>query len=106
MRSSSEARIVNFLSILEEASKSGYVSGQTLAKGAKISRTAVWKQIRLLRKYGYGINSVHGLGYRLDRKTSFPVPWELKRIIKTSLIPRQIVYRDVADSTQEIALAM
>lgn len=106
MRATSETRIVNFISILAEASESGYVSGQALAKGAKISRSAVWKQIRMLRRFGYGIDSVHGRGYKLVRRTNLPVPWELKRILKTSVIGKRIIYRDLVDSTQGIALAI
>ena len=106
MRAKTETRIADFLSILADASESGYVSGQALAKGARISRSAVWKQIRMLRKHGYCIESVHGRGYKLVQRTNRPVPWELKKILKTSVIGRQIIYRDLADSTQSIAMAI
>lgn len=40
-------------------------SGQTLAEQAGISRTAVWKHVRSLRKRGLDIFAVSGRGYRL-----------------------------------------
>lgn len=106
MRKSSERRIVDFLSILESASSSGYVSGQLLARRARISRSAVWKHIRQLRRRGYGIDSVHGLGYRMVSQTGAPVPWELKKRLKTHTVGKQIIYRDTGDSTQSVALSI
>lgn len=93
-----------FLSLLR--SESGYISGQALAKKAGISRSAVWKQIRALRRYGYTVESRHGLGYRLVDQTDLPVPWELARILHTSFIGRQVVFRHSADSTQNLALSL
>ncbi|HLG37950.1 MAG TPA: HTH domain-containing protein, partial [Nitrososphaera sp.] len=58
-------------------SEAGYVSGQALAKNAGISRSAVWKQIKALRRYGYAVESRHGLGYKLVGQTDLPLPWEL-----------------------------
>lgn len=106
MRKNRERKIVDFLSILESASASGYVSGQLLAKSAGISRSAVWKHVRQLRRYGYGIDSTHGLGYRMVSRTSAPVPWELKKRLKTRIIGKEIIHRDSRDSTQSIALAI
>jgi len=56
--------------------------------------------------YGYSIESLHGMGYRLVGKTPLPVPWELKKALRTSFIGKAILYRDVADSTQRIALSI
>ena len=84
----------------------GYVSGQSLAAQAGVSRSAVWKQIRKLRDYGYGIDSVQGLGYRLVTETQNPVPWELKRILQTSFVGSDVVYLQIADSTQSTALTI
>ncbi|HJS81848.1 MAG TPA: biotin--[acetyl-CoA-carboxylase] ligase [Nitrososphaera sp.] len=98
--------IPRLLSFLRSADRSGYVSGQSLAAQAGISRSAVWKQIRKLRDYGYGIDSVQGLGYRLVTETQHPVPWELKRILKTSYVGSEVVYLPIADSTQSTALTI
>jgi BirA family biotin operon repressor/biotin-[acetyl-CoA-carboxylase] ligase len=93
-----------FLSLL--GSQTGYISGQTLAKKAGISRSAVWKQIKMLRRYGYAIESRHGLGYRLAGQTDLPVPWELARVLHTSFIGRQVIFRETTDSTQNIAVSL
>jgi BirA family transcriptional regulator, biotin operon repressor / biotin---[acetyl-CoA-carboxylase] ligase len=92
------------LSLLK--SEAGYISGQALAKKAGISRSAVWKQIKMLRRYGYEIESRHGLGYRLAGQTDLPVPWELARILHTSFVGKSVVYRETADSTQNIAISL
>jgi len=97
--------INEFISLLNQ-SASEYISGQELANKAGVSRSAVWKRIRSLRKHGYKIESQHGLGYRMKAKTEFPVPWELKNGLRTSFIGKEIIYKDSADSTQRIALSI
>jgi BirA family transcriptional regulator, biotin operon repressor / biotin---[acetyl-CoA-carboxylase] ligase len=93
-----------FLSLL--GSEAGYISGQALAKKAGISRSAVWKQIKMLRRHGYAIESRHGLGYRLAGRTDLPVPWELARILHTSFVGKQLVFRETSDSTQNLAISL
>ena len=93
-----------FISLL--GSEAGYISGQTLAKKAGISRSAVWKQIKTLRRHGYTIESRHGLGYRLAGRTDLPVPWELARILHTLFVGKQLVFRETADSTQNLAISL
>lgn len=93
-----------FLTLLR--SEAGYISGQALAKEAGISRSAVWKQIRMLRRYGYAIESRHGLGYRLVSQTDLPVPWELTGVLRTSFIGRQVIFRETMDSTQNLAVSL
>jgi BirA family biotin operon repressor/biotin-[acetyl-CoA-carboxylase] ligase len=98
-------RLQEFLELLKKSHD--FASGQSLAKRAGISRSAVWKQVRGLRQYGYKIESLHGKGYRLAGGTTHPVPWELAKILKTSFVGKgRIVYRDSADSTQNIAIAL
>ena len=96
--------LADFVSLLQ--SETGYISGQTLAKKSGISRSAVWKQIRALRRYGYTVESRHGLGYRLSGLTDMPVPWELEKILQTRFVGRHVVFRETADSTQSLALAL
>ncbi|MEP0825422.1 MAG: biotin--[acetyl-CoA-carboxylase] ligase [Nitrososphaera sp.] len=87
-------------------SESGYISGQELARRAGISRSAVWKQIRALRRFGYSVESRHGIGYRLTGLTDLPVPWELTKILDTSFVGRKVVFRETVDSTQDLALSL
>ena len=42
-----------------------YVSGESIAREAKVSRSAVWKHIENLKKEGYEIEGVKNRGYRL-----------------------------------------
>lgn len=97
-------RLQGFLELLR--AKPGFASGQSLAKKAGISRSAVWKQVRTLRRCGYGIESLHGRGYRLVRQTEHPVPWELGRMIRTSAVGKRIIYRESAGSTQDVAISL
>ncbi len=87
-------------------SESGYISGQELARRTGISRSAVWKQIRALRRFGYLVESRHGIGYRLAGLTDLPVPWELAKILHTSFVGRKVVFRETIDSTQDLALSL
>jgi len=95
-----------FLSLLRSESEHGFISGQTLAIKAGISRSAVWKQVRKLRRCGYAIESLHGAGYRLVGETDSPVPWELGKALGTSFVGSNIVYREVLDSTQNLAISV
>ncbi len=93
--------------LAELLSAEGFLSGQDIAKKAGISRSAVWKYIVRLRRYGYGIESRRGMGYRLAKTTDLPVPWELAKILKTSVVGKsQIIYRENIDSTQSLALRL
>lgn len=60
----------------------------------------------MLRRYGYSIESRHGIGYRLTGLTDLPVPWELANILSTSFVGRKIVFREIVDSTQNLALSL
>lgn len=93
-----------FVSLLR--SEAGYISGQALARKAGISRSAVWKQIKALRRYGYTVESRHGLGYRLAGQTDLPVPWELARMLRTLFVGKQVIFHEIADSTQNLAVAL
>lgn len=43
----------------------GFVSGEFLSRELRVSRTAVWKQVAVLRSHGYRIEAVPSKGYRL-----------------------------------------
>ncbi len=91
---------------LELLKTDAYISGQTLARKIGISRSAVWKQIRHLREYGYSIESLHGVGYKLVARTDYPVSLELSKVLRTSSIGKQIFYKEIVDSTQSLAISL
>ena len=43
-----------------------YVSGEELARQTGVSRAAVWKAIKSLKKSGYDIEGVTKCGYKLN----------------------------------------
>ena len=43
----------------------GFLSGEDICEKLQVSRTAVWKIIKLLREEGYEIEAVTNKGYRL-----------------------------------------
>lgn len=81
----------------------GYVSGEELSGLLHVTRTAIWKNIRLLREEGYEIDSVTNRGYRLvscpDRFTAE----EIGAGLETELLGRKVFCYDSIDSTNEEA---
>ncbi|MCC7565279.1 MAG: biotin--[acetyl-CoA-carboxylase] ligase [Methanomicrobiaceae archaeon] len=88
---------VSILKILEEAD--GPVSGEMIAERLGITRSAVWKQIRELRRMGYDISSSRTEGYMLEGPTNRLLPYEIKKRLATKFIGRKIRYFDSAAST-------
>ncbi|MGI6667988.1 MAG: biotin--[acetyl-CoA-carboxylase] ligase [Acetivibrionales bacterium] len=87
---------------LKEASP-GFVSGGGLGHLLGVSRTAVWKHIKALRREGYSIEGSPRKGYRLlstgERLNSFEIAHELGTLV----IGRETRYIDKVDSTNEYA---
>ncbi|MCF8038573.1 MAG: biotin--[acetyl-CoA-carboxylase] ligase [Desulfohalobiaceae bacterium] len=76
------------------------VSGQELAEAVRISRTAVWKQVRGLRSEGYRIDSTPGLGYALKEIPDLLLPAEIQAGLKTRILGREIIHLTEVLSTQ------
>lgn len=92
---------INVLKILEESP--GPVSGERIAEQLGITRSAVWKQIRELRRLGYGISSSRVEGYHLETKTDRLLPYEINKMLRTRVIGRQIRHFDSTASTGWVA---
>jgi len=60
-------------------SSSEYISGETISKQLKVSRTAIWKNINLLKKEGYNIYSINNKGYKLIKEDLPLNEYEVKR---------------------------
>ncbi|MDH7479562.1 MAG: HTH domain-containing protein, partial [Syntrophomonadaceae bacterium] len=83
--------------------QAGYVSGEQLSQSLGVSRTAIWKQIQVLREQGYQIEAQPRQGYRLVERPDRLLPAEVTSGLKTSWLGHQVVYLEETDSTNEVA---
>jgi len=75
--------------------RESYISGSYISRELGISRAAVWKKIRRLRREGFKISARPNCGYRLDEE-----PDHLNRPL---LEEHKVYYYPVVDSTNLIA---
>ena len=81
-----------------------FISGEELSKKLGISRTAIWKHIRILRSQGYNIESVNKKVYRLvDEPTDLLNPQNIYRNLKTKFIGKNVLHFETIDSTNDYA---
>jgi len=80
-----------------------YISGQKLSELLKVSRTAVWKQIRKLEAAGYEFEASSKLGYKLVGEPEQLNIEELKQLMETCRFGQLIQYYDKVGTTQIIA---
>lgn len=98
----SEERLLTVLRL-----QKGYISGKILAKRTGVSTSGISKRIKILRKYGYKIESRHRTGYRLAGETDLPLPWELAKVLDTLFVGKdKIIYRLTTHSTQDLAILL
>ena len=96
----------SFLKILSflKAHKSEFLSGQDMSDILKISRVAVWKDIKKIRSLGYKIESKQNLGYRLVDLSKLLLPWEVTQNLNTKFLGKRVYYFDTIDTTQNFAM--
>lgn len=80
-----------------------FLSGAQISRALGVSRTAVWKQIGLLRDLGYAIEALPSRGYRLTGSPDTLLAAELRVGLATRRIGREIVYLESTDSTNRYA---
>ena len=90
------------LSILRENSPEP-ISGEELSTQFKISRTAIWKHIQILKKEGYAINALPKKGYVLVSVPDKMLPAEISAKLTTKWLGRQIHYEESVTSTNNVA---
>lgn len=81
----------------------GFISGDRISGRLGVSRTAVWKYMNQLERYGYNIDKSKGKGYHLAGTPDRLYGWEIDRYRKTDVIGRRIIHRDKIDSTNSLA---
>lgn len=88
-------------------STDGYISGQELCNWFGVSRTAVWKAINQLKEAGYEIEAQQNKGYRLMAAPDLMTEAEIKSLMHTDWVAKEVLYFDTIDSTntkaQELA---
>ena len=88
-------------------SADGYISGQDLCNRFGVSRTAVWKAINQLKEAGYEIEAQQNKGYRLMAAPDLMTEAEIKSLMHTEWVAKEVLYFDTIDSTntkaQELA---
>ena len=96
----------SFLKILSflKLHKSEFLSGQNMSDVLKISRVAVWKDIKKIRSLGYKIESKQNLGYRLVDTTKLLLPWEVMQNLDTKFLGKKVYYFSTIDTTQNFAM--
>ena len=104
MYSSFKKTDLSALLLLLKSHQDEYLSGQDLSDVLKISRVAVWKDIKKIRSLGYKIESKQHLGYKLTDFTDQLVPWEITDNLKTKLLGKRVYYFETIDSTQAFAI--
>ena len=97
---------LSFLKILSflKAHGSEFLSGQDMSEVLKISRVAVWKDIKKIRSLGYKVESKQNIGYRLIDSSKLPLPWEIKEDLNTRFLGNRIYYFNTIDTTQNFAM--
>ena len=88
-------------------SADSYISGQELCNRFGVSRTAVWKAINQLKEAGYEIEAQQNKGYKLMAAPDLMTEAEIKSLMHTEWVAKEVLYFDTIDSTntkaQELA---
>lgn len=77
-----------------------------MAEKFRISRAAVWKQIKMLEREGCKIEAVRSKGYRLVTMPDIIVLDDVKHELKTTTIGKDIRYYSEVDSTNTLAMKL
>lgn len=83
--------------------KGEFVSGQKISEEFHISRTAVWKHIRVLKQRGYVIDSFTKKGYCLREAPELLDPAAVTEDLPTKTLGKSLVYYEKIDSTNTLA---
>lgn len=83
--------------------KGSYISGEELAEKFNVSRTAIWKQMNLLKKSGHKIETANKKGYRIVASDEKLVAVELIQRLETKVIGQKMICLDTIDSTNNYA---
>jgi len=80
-----------------------FISGEELSNQLGISRTAIWKQIKELKKDGYQFEAVRKKGYRLLNLPDDLNLVGVKQNLQTKWLGHELVFYNKLESTQKTA---
>ncbi len=80
-----------------------FVSGEQISKDLNVSRTAIWKHIKVLKERGYIFESSTRKGYRLIYSPNLLTPLEVGSVLRTETFGRHVVYFEKTRSTNDEA---
>ena len=87
---------------LFENNKGSYFSGADIAEKFSISRTAVWKSVKALRKEGYQIDAVQNKGYCLSVDTDILSVQGIQKYLNTICPDMELNVYPILDSTNAV----
>jgi len=94
------------LDVLRRRHDGLYFSGRELGRKLSLSRTAIWKHIKGLRKAGYKIESKSSQGYRLKESSTPFNELEITADLETRVVGRPLFYFQKVESTSAVALEL
>ncbi|MFZ3101079.1 MAG: biotin--[acetyl-CoA-carboxylase] ligase [Desulfitobacteriaceae bacterium] len=80
-----------------------YVSGELMSEHLRITRAAIWKQIKILKELGFDIEAQTKRGYRLLQTPLSINAWTIKHVLKTQRLGQQLELHAELPSTNERA---
>ncbi|NLY35903.1 MAG: biotin--[acetyl-CoA-carboxylase] ligase [Tissierellia bacterium] len=95
----------SILKILKN-NKDKFISGEKLSEEFDMTRSGIWKYIKMLKEEGYDIESVPNKGYRIVSSPDILTLEEIEENLNTSFIGRKIYYYDSINSTNDRAKEM
>ncbi|HET9594910.1 MAG TPA: biotin--[acetyl-CoA-carboxylase] ligase [Anaeromyxobacteraceae bacterium] len=98
-RPGSEELVLAFLAEADDA----FVSGEAISDKLGLSRAAVWKHVNALRAQGYTIEAVAARGYRLVGIPDRLGPLELRPLLSTHDVGREVHWFAEVSSTNDAA---
>lgn len=81
----------------------GFVSGESLSRLFRVTRTSVWKYINELRAEDYKIEASSRNGYRFVSRPVRLNAFEIAYRLGTAIIGHNVLYFDILDSTNNYA---
>lgn len=94
------------LDVLRRGDKGLYFSGRELGRKLSLSRTAIWKHVKGLRKVGYNIESRPSQGYMLKESSKPFNELEMTAALETRVMGRPLFYFPKVESTSTVALEL